>query len=279
MQGDGLAGGGGVRIEQVPTVGLYRTSNHRYHFNGGPAMPGVTSVISKVDKSGPLIGWAKGVTADAALNNLDTLSEMVGRDGRAVTKAWLTAHATAESDAAKDLGTRIHLLAEQISRGAEVEVSELEWPYVRAYQQYLADFAPDVRSLEHYVANLRHGYGGTFDFLAMLDLGNGARMTLGDLKTGKGHYSETRLQLAALGAAEFIGMPNDPKQYPMPRIEQYVVLHVRPDAYANGYQLYQVYIHPTDFAAFLGALAIYRWAEAQPSKGDPIQPVKEEAVA
>lgn len=266
-----------------PTVGLYRTDAHRYHWNGGPAMPGVTTVISKVDKSGPLIGWAKGVTADAALNNLDTLSTMVAEKGRAVTKSWLTAHATAESDAAKDLGTRIHLLAEQISRGAEPDVSELEWPYVRAYQQYLADFAPEFRkgqsALERYVANLEHGYGGTFDFLCHLDLGDGPKLTLGDLKTGKGVYAETRLQLAALGAAEFIGLPNDPKPYRMPKVEQYVVLHVRPDAYAQGYQLYRVNVTQADLDAFLGALAIYRWAEPSPSKGEPVRPTAERIAA
>lgn len=263
----------------IPTVGLYRTENHRYHWNGGAAMPGVTSVIGKVDKSGPLIGWAKGVTADAALNNLGTLSTMVLEKGRAVTRSWLTAHATAESDAAKDLGTRIHILAEQISRGAEPEVSELEWPYIRAYQQYLSDFGPQIRSLEHYVANLTHGYGGTYDFLAVLDLGDGPKLTLGDLKTGKGHYTETRLQLAALGSAEFIGLPNDPKPYAMPKIEQYAVLHVRPDAYAKGYQLYRVNVTTADLDAFLGALAIYRWAEQQPSKGEPVQPIIIEGAA
>jgi hypothetical protein len=267
----------------VTTVGLYRTDNHRYHWNGGPALPGVTSIIGKVDKSGPLIGWAKGVTADAALNNLDRLQAMIAVDGRAVTRSWLTAHATAESDAAKDLGTRIHILAEQISRGASPDVTELEWPYIRAYQQYLSDFKPEFRkgrsSLERFVANLTHGYGGTFDFLCHLDLGDGPKLTLGDLKTGKGHYTETRLQLAALGAAEFIGMPNDPKQYPMPKVEQYAVLHVRPEAYARGYQVYRVNVTPADTAAFLGALAIYRWAEQQPSKGEPVQPALIEGAA
>lgn len=264
-------------------VGLYRTAEHKYHWAGGPAMPGVTTIISKVDKSGPLIGWAKGVTADAALNNLDTLSEMVTAKGRAVTKSWLTAHATAESDAAKDLGTRIHILAEQISRGAEPDVTELEWPYIRAYQQYLSDFAPEFRkgrsALERFVANLTHGYGGTFDFLCHLDLGDGPKLTLGDLKTGKAHYIETRLQLAALGMAEFIGLPNDPKQYALPRVEQYAVLHVRPEAYAKGYQVYRVNVTQADRDAFLGALAIYRWAEQQPSKGEPVQPVSVEVAA
>jgi len=255
-----------------PTVGLWRNDKHRYFARypdhdkaNGLAMPGVTSVIAKVDKSGPLIAWAKGVTADAALGNLDRLSEMVRADGLAPTKSWLTAHATAESDKAKDLGTRVHILAEQISRGAAPDMDEFEAPFVEAYRRYLTDFEPMVKSLEQFTCNLELGYGGTFDFLAMLD----GKMTLGDIKTGKGIYPEARLQLAALGAAEFIGRPHDPKRYRMPKVEQYVILHVRPEAYARGYQLYRINVNDADLAAFCGALDIYRWAEQRPSKGEP----------
>lgn len=262
-----------------PTVGLWRNDAHKYfarypdHPNAtGLAMPGVTSVISKVDKSGPLIAWAKGVTADAALDNLDQLNVMIHDSGRAPTKAWLTAHATAESDKAKDLGTRVHILAEQISRGAEPDMDEFEEPFVTAYRRYLADYKPEFRpgqsSVENYVANLTDGYGGQFDFLYHLD----GKLSLGDIKTGKGIYPETRLQLAALGMAEFIGRPNDPKRYRMPKVEQYVILHVRPDAYARGYQLYRINVNDADRAAFRGALAIYRWAEQRPSKGEPYAP-------
>lgn len=258
-----------------PTVGLWRDANHGYYAKYpdhpkaiGVRMPGVTGVISKVDKSAPLIAWAKGVTADAALDNLDQIRVMLSDSGKAPTKAWLTAHATAESDRAKDLGTRVHILAEQISRGAEPDMDEFEAPYVEAYRRYLADVQPDIKSLEQFCANLTLGYGGTFDFLAKLD----GRWTLGDIKTGKAHYVEARLQLAALGAAEFIGRPNDPKRYPMPKIEQYVILHVRPEAYARGYQLYRVLVNDADRAAFRGALDIYRWAEQRPSKGEPYAP-------
>jgi len=255
-------------------VGLFRTDQHKYHWNGGPAMPGVTSVMRVIDKSGPLIGWAKGVTADAALDNLGDLTDMVARDGRAPTRAWLVAHATEESDKAKDLGTRIHILAEKIARGEKAEVSELEWPFVRAYLQYQKDWKPDFRkgrsSLERYVANLTYGYGGTFDFVCHLDLGDGPKLTLGDLKTGKGVYPESRLQLAALGMAEFIGMPDDPKQYAMPKIEQYVILHVRPDAYPDGYKIYRVGITDFDRKAFLYALGLHRYMAEGLPKGDPI---------
>jgi hypothetical protein len=269
-------------MTSIESVGLFRDDRHRYYAKypdhplaTGLAMPGVTSVIAKVDKSGPLIAWAKGVTADAALGNLDRLTEMVRVDGLSPTKAWLTAHATAESDRAKDLGTRVHILAEQISRGAEPDMDEFEAPFVAAYRRYLADFAPEIKSLENMVWSPEHSYGGTFDFLARI---NGL-MTLGDIKTGKAHYIEARLQLAALGAAQYIGRPNDPKRYRMPKIEQYVILHVRPEAYAKGYQLYRLNLTSADIEAFLGALAIYRWAEQRPNKGDPMQPALIEGAA
>jgi hypothetical protein len=181
------------------TVGLWRDDRHRYYAHypdhdgaNGTAMPGVTSVIAKVDKSGPLIAWAKGVTADAALDNLDSLSVRVKEDGRAPTKAWLTAKATAESDAAKDLGSRIHVLAEQIERGANPDVSEDALPYVAGYRAFRDDFGPTFKSLEQFTANLTLGYGGTFDWLAIMDLGHGPKLTLGDTKTSTSGPRRTR---------------------------------------------------------------------------------------
>jgi hypothetical protein len=256
------------RRSVIPSVGLYRTPTHAYHWNGGPAMPGVTSVIGKIDKSGPLIAWAKGVTADAALNDLPLLAAMAADKGAAVAKAYLTAHATGESDAAKALGTKVHTAYEALARGETVDLAPEHLDYVHAYGRFRQDWQPEYLSLEHYVANLHWGYGGTFDFIARID----GKVTLGDYKTGKGHYTETRLQLAGLGHAEFLGMPNDPRQYPLPAFEQYVVLHVRPGAYPDGYQLYRVDLTHRDFQAFLGALAVYRWAQQQPTKGEPMPP-------
>lgn len=254
---------------RIPSVGLFRTPSHRYHWNGGPAMPGVTSVIANIDKSGPLIGWAKGVTADVALANVDRLAEMVKSDGVAPTKAWLTAHATAEKDRAGELGTRLHIAAERIARGQPHGLEDEFLPWLQGYQRFLSEWQPNFRSLERYCANLKVGYGGTFDFIAMI----GGKWTLGDLKTGRNIYTEGRVQLTALGHAEFIGLPGDPKKYPMPKIAQYVVLHVRPESYAKGYQLYRINVDDADWQTFLGALQVHRWKEAQPSKGEPMQPI------
>ena len=267
-------------------IGLFRDDRHRYyaHYPDHPAatglaMPGVTSVIAKVDKSGPLIAWAKGVTADAALANIDRLQGMMRSDGAAPTKAWLTAHATAESDRAKDLGTRVHILAEQVERGASPDLDEFELPFITAYQRFRADFGPKFVSLERFCANLTLGFGGTFDWLAYIDLGRGRKLTLGDTKSGKATYPEVRLQLAGLGMAEFIGLPNDAKRYPMPAIEQFAVLHLRPEAYSRGYQVYRLDINDADRQAFKGALDIYNWDQQRPTKGEPVQPVLIEGAA
>jgi hypothetical protein len=254
----------------VPNVGLWRDDAHRYYWMGERIGPGITSVISKVDKSGPLIGWAKGVTADAAIANLPELTVMVKDKGPAIARSWLTAHATAESDTAKDLGTKVHLAAEQMARGATPDVAPEHLPYIAAYQRFLDDWTPEFKSLERFVASMALGYGGTFDAICKLDFGDGPKMTMLDNKTGKGTYAEGRLQLAALSHAEFIGMPNDPKRYPMPKIEQHAILHIRPDAYSRGYQLYRVNVNDADWQAFQGALAIYRWAEQRPSNGEPM---------
>lgn len=247
------------------SVGLERSANHLYRWNGGDWLPGVTSIISKIDKSRALIPWAKGITADAALADLPGLTAMVADKGPAVAKAYLTAHATGLNDAAKDLGTRVHAAAEAMARGQDPGLMPEHVLYVDAYRRFLEDWQPTFKSLEHYVCNLAEGYGGTFDFIAEID----GLMTLADVKTGKSHYTETRLQLSALGHAEFLGIPGDPVQYQLPHFDQYAVLHVRPEAYQSGYQLYRVGIDSADWDAFRGALAIYRWDRGRPSKGEP----------
>lgn len=258
----------------APNVGLVRSGDHHYRHGDGPWLPGVTSVIEKIDKGHRLKKWNRAVVADAALDNLERLTAMMANGGRKPAKAWLTAQAQLITDDAKELGTQVHAYAESLGRGLPIEVVPDELlPYVRAYQQFRVDWAPDYRSLEHYVVNLTAGYGGTFDFIALMDLGKGPKWTLGDYKTGKsGVYVETRLQLSALANAEFLGLPGDPTRYPLPAFEQYVVLHLRPGLYPSGYQLFEVTLTALDYEAFLGALAIYKWSDAGPTNGEPLPP-------
>lgn len=247
-------------------LGLERSANHLYRWNGGSWMPGITSVLDVIDKSRGLVPWAKGITADAALADLAGLTAMVADKGAAVAKAYLVAHATGVSDAAKALGSSVHHHAEQLERGIETPLAPEHRLYVDAYRRFREDWQPRFHSLEHYVVNLAVGYGGTFDWIAEID----GKVTLGDTKTGRGHYIETRLQLSALAHAEFLGIPGDERQYSLPAFEQFAVLHIRPELYERGYQLYRVDLTDADWQAFRGALAIYRWQRQKPSKGDPL---------
>lgn len=254
-------------------MSLVRSADHRYRLDDGPWVPGVTSVIDVISKPA-LVPWAKGVTADAALDHLDRFTEILNVDGRPPARGWLIGHADQVKDAAASLGSAVHTMTEAIDRGNAakppmfVETPEFAQPYIDAYRRYLEDWKPEIKSLEQFIYNSDAGYGGTYDAIEVI---NGSTV-LRDTKTGKGVYSETRLQLAALARGDnVIGKPDSDKTWKMPPIAFCTILHLRPDAYERGYQLYRVDPNAADWAAFTGALAIYRWRQQRPTSGDPLQ--------
>ncbi|MDR3633819.1 MAG: hypothetical protein P4L84_08280, partial [Isosphaeraceae bacterium] len=173
-----------TRVEPPP-LGLTRTADHVYTFNTGTEvfspLPSVTTILKVLDKSGPLVGWAKRET---------------GGDAAAV--AWLKTIPDFQRGTAADIGTRVHQLAEQLARGAEPEVTEVEAPYVRAYRSFLATYQPRFLAVEEMVASLKHRYAGTLDAVAIID----GETWLLDVKTGAGVYGETGLQLAGYNFAD-----------------------------------------------------------------------------
>lgn len=253
-------------MTRVPEVGLLRTAQHEYYFNGTGPLPGVTGVIGILDKSGPLVGWAKRITAEFAVDNLEWVnksSELVGRDA---TVDAIKSRAQAVKDDAGKLGSAVHILAEKIARQHDTGTIPTEQvPYALAYRRFLEDYRPTFISMEKAVISLEHGYGGTFDALMDID---GVR-TLVDYKTSKGStfkgiytgvYPETALQLAAYANADFTALPGDAKRYKPPTAEQYAVLHIRPDApYEKGYRLYRIDVTEREFAAFIDALHLTQW--------------------
>lgn len=245
--------------------GLFRTSDHRYYWNDEGPYPGATGIIGMLDKSGPLMGWAKRITAEFAVDNLDWVVQTLGLVGRDQTVNTIKARAKAEKDAGLTLGSKIHYLIEDVGRGLSPDLPPEAVPYVAAYRQFLADYQPKLVSLEHAVLNLTHGYGGTFDMLARIN----SDLWLIDAKTNKGStyqgvytgvYPETGLQLAAYANAEFLALTGDQTKYPWPRPDRFGVLHLRPDApYKDGYRLIEYQVGEREFAAFLACLTLFRW--------------------
>lgn len=242
---------------RVPEVGLFRTTDHRYYWNGDGPYPGVTTVIRALDKPG-LINWAKRETARCAVDNFDFVTDLIARGGKKAAMDWLASIPDFIRDTAGDLGSGVHATAEAISRSEEVTVPTEQIPFIKGYRQFLADYQPDFISLERFVFSEK-GYGGTYDWLARMVIRNRKVVVLGDTKTSKDVYPEIGLQLAALGNADWVGLPEDPKKYRLPKIDTFAVLHIRPDKYARGYRLIEYRVGPDEFEAFLACLRLTQW--------------------
>jgi hypothetical protein len=236
-----------------PPVGITRDEKHRYSWNGGPKVPGVTSVMKALDKSGPLVGWAKRETAACAVRNLPLLTQMVADGGPVAAVEWLKRTPDYQRDTAAELGTLVHALAEAISRGQEIEVDSTTEPFITALLRWRAVYQPKVLNAEYMVYSEAHRYGGTADMAARIN----GEVWLIDIKTGKGAYAETALQLAGLHYADWAGRTDDPKKYQLPRATRFGVLHVRPE----GAELIPYDVTPDEFQAFVSCRYLTEWLE------------------
>lgn len=235
-------------------LGLTCNTAHEYSWNDGhetrSGIPSVTTIIGILDKPG-LVGWAKRVTSESAVRNLETLVKMRETGGDAATIDWLKRIPGYERDVAADLGTSVHRLAEQINRGVEPIVSADEAPFVHAYLKFVSDYRPRFLAVEEMICSLRFDYCGTLDGLAVID----GEPWLIDIKTGKSLYAETALQLSAYGAASFIGRSGTARRFRLPRVTRYGVIHVRPE----GARLVEYLCTRETFMAFIEARRLYAW--------------------
>lgn len=243
----------------VQPVGLTRNATHQYFWRpsaieavAGP-IPSVTTIIKLIDKSGPLVGWAKRETAASAVRNLDALVTMKKEGGADAAINWLKTIPDYVRDRAADRGTAVHSIAEQIIRGGHPEVPEELGPYVAAYYGFLKEWEPKFLAVEQMVYSPKHGYAGTFDCIAEI----AGERWMCDVKTSTGVYAETALQLAAYGAADFIGKPGDPQKYKVPHVTRFGVIHVVPE----GAELVPYAVDKGTFRAFLQAREVWLWTQ------------------
>jgi hypothetical protein len=271
----------------VPPIGLSRDEKHNYYLRTGSEtlhldaapdvirgpMPSVTAILRMLDKSGPLVGWAKRETAACAVRNLDMLTSMVANGGPDAAQRWLAGIPDYQRDTSADLGSRVHALADAVSKGIETVPTPEEAQFVIAYRRFLDDFEPRVLLSEFLVANLTHDYAGTADLAALID----GELWLLDIKTGKNVYPETAIQLAGYANAEIVGEPGDPVTYPLPAFERFGVLHLRPD----GYELRPFEVGNRAFEAFLALRTAYAYAQTDMPEaiGEPLTPSRKEVAA
>jgi hypothetical protein len=236
------------------TVGLHMTPSHKYSWNGGPLVPGITTVQGMKDKSNALVGWAKREVAAVAVRNVEMLGKMVEEGGRDSALTWLKSQPDFQRDSSAGVGTRVHAALETIGRGGEPEMDADVEPFVASWRRdFLAVHRPVFRSVEFRVYSEKHQYGGTGDLAAEI----GPDLWLLDYKSGSGIYADTALQLAALRWADWVGIEGDPKKYRIPQATRFGVVHVRPEQTV----LREYRVTETDFRAFLACRELYRWTQ------------------
>lgn len=278
----------------IPSVGAYRTQDHRYYWNGRGPYPSVTTILQVLDKPA-VVQWAKRTVAEGAVNRWEEIGArlfapmpqpplvgeidktLVGEVGSETRRSkviqWLASMPDYVKDEAGKLGTGIHTLADMVSREAEgygeaFQVSEQEKPYLEAFRgflRFLSEQGAEIVSSEKMVWS-SNGYAGTYDLIVKWPRQNyepeKVDLWLLDIKTSKGYYPEYALQLIAYGYADKIIIEGNPDGYPMPKIQRYGVLHLRPELYPDtGYRLVEYPLVEADYITFLAALELYRWKQ------------------
>jgi len=184
----------------------------------------VTTCLKVLAKDA-LVQWAANTAADYAIDNWDALSAMSASERRSrVAKAPSLMRNTA---AAK--GTQIHAWSDQLLSGQPVEIPAdyvdtvtgfTRWWEKSGFIQVRQEAM--VWSEEDDMAGV--GYAGTYDLLALHPQHG---LTLLDLKTGKGIYSEYAVQLAGYASADTHVIDGQDTHAPI--IHTLGAVHIRPD--------------------------------------------------
>lgn len=212
----------------IPPVKRVERGKYHYYTDGdGKRIPGVTTIIGDGLPKPQLINWAANTTAEGAVNNWDTLTDL---PPAARLKA-LQGIRYETTNKAKNRGTQIHGYAEALVQQKTVEgIPDDLRGYTEAYVRFIDTWELDPVLVEVVVVNYSVGYAGTLDLVAEITSPAGEReVWLCDIKTGeKGIYAETALQLSAYRFAEFY-VDQDGNEQPMPKVEGTAAIHVTPD--------------------------------------------------
>jgi hypothetical protein len=180
---------------------IVRDEKHQYTVDG-EKYAGVTTVISIIDKSGPLIPWAVKQTCDYIHNRLTegdmTINEVI---------ALARKEATRQKEEAGAIGTTVHGMVEAWAKDPFAEPPTASQyantAILRAYYTFL-EWAESVSlhpvQSELMVANAKYRYAGTLDLVADIrcEGWRKPRRYLIDVKTSNGFYKDSMVpQLAA----------------------------------------------------------------------------------
>lgn len=235
---------------------------HYYKDANGSRVPGVTTILGALPKDG-LINWAGSATAAAAVNRWEELADLPP----ATRLKELETARYKDRDLAGKRGTEVHTYAEHLINGEEVTVPDELVGHVEAYAKFLDVFKVEPVAVEFGVAHYRHGYAGTCDLIADVNVPRlGRKRLLMDIKTARsGIWGDNALQLAAYRYAEVV--IGDPER-PVPEVDGCAGIHVRGD----GADLVPVTADEAVFRAFLYVKQVYEFEKvSRDLVGEPIR--------
>jgi hypothetical protein len=235
---------------------IERSGGHLYTFvdadgRHGP-FPGATAITKLQDSLGGsdgLLNWAVNLALDEVEQH-----EFSGENEWAMVRQ----KAMQAKNRARDLGTAIHAVCDQVNRGIPPQMfTEGVAPYVAQYGAALYQKGIQILGSERYVVNTDIGFGGTYDSLVEID---GERGPM-DIKSGKEKPSQ-RLQLTGLSMGQYHGEAGLEAE-PMPELSGVgFILLLRPD----WYELVRHEITDEDRAHFIHLVDTYHrirgWASA-----------------
>lgn len=251
----------------------------------GRIVPSITTVL-KAEAKPAIAQWAANQTAAYAVANVDQLltrSEDVGY--KMLRFFWnRTPKVNAETDIfnyhegvledAAEMGTWLHEYVQADVDGSTDPYPDLDaahdshWEMVEEWNKFKAEHDIRAHFTEKTVWNEGLGYAGTLDGVWEFD----GKLCLMDIKTSRGLYTSTWMQLAALWNSPEMFMPQEDDSYAsltgwQKPIEGIGVLHVRPkdwDSRGRPMDAFCKWVPANDldqhFAAFKGLLA---YGEAQ----------------
>lgn len=249
----------------------YRGGSRFYTWRGDETFYSVTSLIDKGLPKPALPRWAAREVATIAAQGLDYLTAMHERDGEQGVIDYLKGAPWRKSNRAADRGTTVHEFLEELANGNVERATELakdmddvESSKAQQAAAFLADVDFEVTHVEAVLFSRTHQYAGTADLLGVmhdervlpsLGFSEPVGMVL-DLKTGKGIYESTAMQLAAYARADFIAS-GDGEELPMPDIQAGAAIHAK----QRGWSLVPCDIGDGTFEAFLHTGKVATWAD------------------
>lgn len=239
--------------------------NGHYYLFDGAYVPGVTTVLGKLDKPW-MKPWVSNLIADYVADNRDWLATAPDPDAiRSVLKAVpnnITRDALAR-------GTELHTHAETLLRDGEIDMPPGEQAdMVQAIADFLTTWHIERIAIEIPLCNTQKRWAGTTDLICRsrplaqaLNLPDDALIIIDWKTNAKAIYAESAIQVATYANADLAHINGE--EQPMPRIDGAALVRATP----TGCELVPVWPRRIPDLYRLFTAALYVWQCTDDKRG------------